>query len=548
MSGTDGPARRGRLSRREFLRASAILVAASACGPTTTPAAPTAAPAGQQQGAPAPKGATPAGTLTVGLSQELKTLDPARNPGFNEHNHLYTNLFNWLVARNKDGGLSPDLATSWEAVSNTEWIFKLRQGVKFHNGEVFNAESVKGTIERYHEPGKERFATVQSAFKGAELIDDYTVKIITTKTEPLILERLYKMPIVPPKHIKQVGDDAFAQKPVGTGPFRFVEQVTGDRVVLEAYPEYFAGPAKSKTVVLRAIPEIATRISALRAGEVDLITQVPPDQTSLVASDPNLRVASVASPRVIYLEFFPNSPVANGKPFADPRVRLALNHAINVDSITKNILNDQAARVATLVAPQQFGYDATAQPYAYDPEKAKQLLNSAGFGTGNLEVTFQVPTGGNPVKPIEVGQAIAADWQKVGIKVDLQTIETNTYSQMKLDYKIGPVFMWNWAGFDADEPIWGNASNDSTWSYWPGRMPPKMAEKDEVDKLIDEERSIVDRERRKQIFAQLQKIMVEEASFIPLYQQKDIYGVHARMRGWEPITEGPVFLWGVDKS
>jgi peptide/nickel transport system substrate-binding protein len=521
-----------------------LLLATAGCAPTT-PSAP--GPAASCRGPAAAGGASaPSGTLTIGLSQEPQTLDPARNPGFNEHNHLFTNIFNWLVARNKDGGLSPDLATSWKPASDTEWIFQLRSGVKFHNGEPFNAESVKGTIDRYHEPGKERFATVANAFTGADVVDEYTVKIITSKPEPLILERLYKMPIVPHRYIQQVGDDEFAGKPIGTGPFRFAEQIKGDRITLEANRDYFLGPPKLKTVVLRAIPEISTRISALRAGEVDFITQVPPDQIALIAGDQNLRVASVASPRVIYLEFYPDTPNGNGKPFADARVRQALNYGINVDSIIKNILNDQAVRVSTLVAPQTFGYAADVGPYPYDPQKARQLLQEAGYG--NLEVELQVPTGGNPIKPVEVGQAIAGDWEKLGLKVRLQTIDTNTYAQLKLDYKIGPVFMWNWAGFDADEPIWGNASSDSTWSYWPGRMPPKLAAKDSVDQLIDEERSIIDGERRKQLFGQIQRIMKDEGAYVPLYQQKDIYALSKRVQNWEPITEGPVFLWGVSKS
>jgi peptide/nickel transport system substrate-binding protein len=487
--------------------------------------------------------------LTLGLSQEIKSkaFDPATNAGFNDRNHLYTNLFNALVRRVEGGRLVPDLSTSWTNVAPTEWIFKLRPGVKFHNGEPFTAESVKATIDRYQEKGVERFATVTQAFAGAEVIDELTVKIITTKVEPLILERLYKMCIVPAKYIKQVGDDGFLKQPIGTGPYKFAAYVPGDRVTLEANLDYFEGAPKTQTIHLRAIPEISTRISALRAGEVDLIVQMPPDQIDLVAADANLRVASVNSPRVIYLEFFPNTPNGTGKPFADVRVRQALNHGINIDSIAKNILNGLVTQVATLVTPEQFGYDASVKPYAYDPEKARQLLAAAGYAN-NLEIEFQVPTGGNPLKPVEVGQAIASDWQKLGVKVRMQTIETNTYSQLKTDYKSGAVFMWNWAGFDADEPIWGNASSDSTWSYWPNRMPPKMGQKDQVDRLIDEERSIVDVERRKTLLSQLQKMMKDEAAFVPLYQQKDIYAVSKRVKNWEPIAEGPIHLWGVEKQ
>jgi peptide/nickel transport system substrate-binding protein len=534
-SGTSGNLR---LSRREFLAASAA-VAAAAC-------APGAAPTGQGSTAPAPP-SVPTGTFTLALSQEILKTDPAK-AGLNDRNNLGTNLYNALVLRGPQGKLLPDLATSWENVAPTEWIFRLRKDVKFHNGEPFNAASVVGTIARYHDGGPQRFSTVVNALVRGEVVDDYTVKIVTTKVEPLILERLYKMPIIPPKYMKDVGETAFEEKPVGTGPFKWVEWKKGDRVILEANLDYFQGPPKVKTLHIRSIPENATRIAALKAGEVDLIVQMPPDQVDLITSDSNLRVATGNSPRVIFIEFYPDSPVGDGKPFRDVRVRQALNYAVNADVYAKTILNGFAIPRATIVAPEAFGYDDSVKPYGYDIEKAKGLLAQAGYGPASpLKFDLWVWTSGLQLKPVEIAQAVAADWQKAGVNVTVRPVDANTYQQAKADYKIGPVFFWNWVGFDADEPIWGNGSQDSAFAYWPGRVPPKVG-KDAIDKLIDEERSIVDPARRTAIFKELQQILKDQAPYVTLYQQQDIYAVSKKVQNWDPLPEAPIRLWDVYKT
>jgi peptide/nickel transport system substrate-binding protein len=485
---------------------------------------------------PRPLEAAPEGTITVGTTEPLQLLDPALTVFLNDYATFHINVYDTLVYRDKQGKLVPHLATSWRLVSPTVWELKLRSGVKFHNGESFNAQAVKFTVERYLEQGKRRDPYIATAFAGAEVMDDLTVRITTHKPDGAFLDRLWYMPIVPPAYVKQVGDEEFQKKPVGTGPFHLMEFVKGDRHVLEANANYFKGAPKIKRVVFKVLPENSTRLAALKAGEIDIAQQLPPDAQPEIAAHANLRLSAASTPRIIYLLMFPKTPDGDGAPLADRRVRLALNHAIDIDKIIKFVLNGQAERIATAVPPGTWGHEPELKPYPYDPERAKKLLAEAGFPNG-FEIGFAVPNGGNPIKPAEVGQAAAADLAKVGIRTKYKVVESGTYRGMKLGYKTPALFMWNWIGYDADYILWGNVHSKSPWFHFAGW-------RDEVDRLVDEERTTVDDAARLKIFWRLQQILYEEAPYVPLYRQNDVFGVSKRI-DWEAASGGLVALWNV---
>jgi|SRR5579864_1521707 len=477
---------------------------------------------------------TPSGKVVIGSTSEIIYLDPLPNTFVNDVNVLYANLYDTLFVRRADGGLGPNLAESWRLVSPTEWEFKLRRGVKFQNGEPFNAAAVKVNVDRYLQPGKfPRAPHIAKPIKSATVVDEYTVRIATPQPDPAFLENtLVWLYFVPPGYYKSVGEEGTAQHPIGTGPFKFVEWVKGSHVLLDANLDYWKGRPKFKTLEIRLIPEIATRVAALRAGEIDIAMQLTPDQIPAVEADRNLRASSAAIPRSIYLIIWTQSPGQGNEPLKDQRVRQALNYAINTDSIIKNILYGQATRIATIVPPLAFGYDPSIRPYAYDPAKAKQLLTEAGYGKG-FTVDLDVPTGGNPLKPVEVGEAIAADLARVGITAHLRTLEAASYITFRNERKVAPIFLWNWNGFDAHIMLWGNAHPDFPFSFYHNPA---------VIKLIDEEGSMLDPQQRRPILARIQKIMVADGAFVGLYQQNEIYGVNRRI-DWSAKPGGQVLLW-----
>lgn len=476
----------------------------------------------------------PAGKVVIGSTSDLVLLDPLSNTYVNDVNVLYANLYDTLFERRADGGLGPNLAESWRLVSPTEWEFKLRRGVKFQNGEPFNAAAVKANVDRYLQPGKfPRAPHIAKPIKSATVVDEYTVRIATPQPDPAFIENtLVWLFFIPPAYYKSVGEEGEAQHPIGTGPFKFVQWVKGSHAVLEANPTYWKGRPKFKTLEIRLIPEIATRVAALRAGEIDIAMQLTPDQIPAMEADPNLRVSGAAIPRVIYLIIWSGGPGQGNEPLKDLRVRQALNYAINTDSIIKNILLGQATRVATIVPPLAFGYDPAVKPYTYDPAKAKQLLTEAGYGNG-FTLDFDVPNGGNPLKPVEVGQAIAADLARVGVTARLRTVDGAQYFTLRNDRKLAPLFMWNWNGYDAHIPLWGNAHPDFPFSFYHNPS---------VIKLIDQEGSLLDPQKRRPILSRIQKILVADGAFVGLYQQNEIYGVSRRI-DWSAKPGGQVLLW-----
>src|SRR5438874_3734026 len=250
--------------------------------------------------------AQPKDTLTIALPSHAPTLDPHMH--FERVGILVNiNMFDSLLHRNTKLEYEPSLATSWKPINDTTWEFKLRKGVKFHNGDPLTAEDVKFSIERVTEPGKEKKKSPQygniRAIKDVRIVDADTIQIVTDKPFPLLLERLVFFPIVPKKHVEKVGDDAFGTTaPVGTGPWKFVEWKRDQYIRLEAFDGHWRGKPAFKHLVIRAIPEVATQIAEMKTGGVDLIRNVSADLVPEMKSSAQTYVSSSPILRVHYVE------------------------------------------------------------------------------------------------------------------------------------------------------------------------------------------------------------------------------------------------------
>lgn len=479
-----------------------------------------------------PVHAQPKGRLVIAQGGDPSTLDPhmhAENYTFAVIRHTFDHLIRRFV---KDGKLAhePELATSWTALNSTTWEFKLRRGVKFHNGEDFNAEAVKFSIERVLNPAqKARWRWAFSEIERVDIVDDFTVRIITKKPFPTLITNLaFTMPIVPPRYVREKGDAYVATHPVGTGPFKFVRWTKDEEIVLEANEGYWRGAPKAKTVVFKPIPEESTRVAALLSGQVDIARGVPPSLVRQIEESPRAKVLKVPSALNIHIVL---DTLKEG-PLKDKRIRQAINYGVDKEGLIKNILEGHGFPLGGPLTPVMFGYDPGVKPYSYDPERAKRLLAEAGYPQG-FSLTLNVPSG-RYLKDKELAEAIAGQLEKVGIRLQVVVHEWGTYVTKWPDGVV-PMYMLGWAGtWDADgilSPLFLSGQRFSRWAN------------PEFDRLVEAARSTLDQSERLRLYSQASALAHEEAPWLFLLHGMDIYGVNRAVMDWEPTSDEGTSTW-----
>jgi peptide/nickel transport system substrate-binding protein len=470
-----------------------------------------------------------AGTLVVAQPADAYSMDPAKHSAFPTANILFQ-IYDGLVTQDDKGELAPALATSWSNPDPLTWRFKLREGVKFHNGEVFNAAAVKFTFDRALDPAfKAPYYSRISAIKSVEIVDDYTVDFKTEKPFPTMLLSLYEASfpalIVPPSYTKEKDGNALASMPIGTGPYKFVEWLKDEQVVLEANPDYWGGKPKIDKVIFRPIKETRTRIAELKSGGVDIAVDIPPeDMPSLESGD--TKVETVSSDFLYFLAF----DTTRDTPLKDKRVRQAINYAVDVDAIQLALLNGMGNRIALTLPANAFGYDQAWKPYPYDPEKAKQLLAEAGYADG-----FTVPLmtrKGRFMKDSEIVEATAGFLSKVGIKADIQYIEPGVWGQISEKKGREGITFPGWSGRDPNlawNPLLHTGQYQSYYSN------------PDLDALLDQGASTIIPAERLAAYAKAAVIIKEEAPHLPMIQPPLIYGLDAKLH-WKPRSDSMIDL------
>lgn len=318
-------------------------------------------------------------TLVVGLrSDKLLSLDPA-NYRDRETETVIRNMFDGLVTRTPDGQVAPELATAWSTPDDKTFVFKLRDGVRFHNGDPLTADDVVFTFSRILAPdGMDGKPSPRQGLLGplqkVEKVDPLTVKMSLSSPSPVFLQLLVHTQIIPETYYKQVGFAGFGQKPVGAGPFKFAGGTLNSQITLERFDGYWGSKAPLAKAVFRMMPEPGTRIAALKAGEVQIIQEVPVDSEADLKKDAHLQVQVAQGTRLYEIEL-------NCEKLTDPKVRQALNYAVNWDEIVRELYKGHARRVSTALLPSGIGYNKALEAYPYDPAKAKALLKEAGYAT-----------------------------------------------------------------------------------------------------------------------------------------------------------------------
>ena len=465
-----------------------------------------------------PAGAQPQGELRVAIPWTPENLDPTMNLS-SIRATVGVSIFDSLVGRDADQRIVPQLAESWKLLDDNTWQLRLRRGVIFHDGEPFNAEAVRFTFQRVLDPEQRspNRATIAEIIR-VDIVDDLTVNLVTRQPYAPLINRLLDFPMLPPKYTAEKGNQGMALRPVGTGPFRFVELVKDGRLVVEAFDRHWRGTPRVQRIIYKPIPEPFTRAAALRNNEVDLITTVPPSLARELERVGGIRVQRVPSTWIIYLGLN-----ALKKPLSDVRVRQALNYATDVDAIIKNVLEGQGRRLEGPLAPHVFGYDASVKGYAPDPARARRLLAEAGYPDG-LEVTLDSPSGRYQGDK-EIAEALGGQWQKAGFKPEVQVAEWGAYFKRYLGKQFQDAYLLGTGGpmQDGDE-LFNLVSSKGRGLYY---------KNERVDSLLDLGRSTTDAARRRQIYRDLARAMLDDATWVFLLQQVDIYASRDRLT-WAP--------------
>lgn len=532
---------------RVWLLALLLLTAASltACGSETAPtepaaqatnpaAAPTAEPAVEAppvEEAPA----APSGTLSVALPTFPNSLDVSSAAERNAQNAAWQ-LYDSLVWINEAGEMEPALAERWDVSDDgTEYTFYLRQDVTFHNGEPFNAQSVIFSWER----GKRddmQWSDRWARAVAMEAPDEFTVIMRTENPDPLFLGIMAQhWGMVPPGYIAEVGEDGFNNQPVGTGPFMFVEWLREDRIVYEANPNYWqTGYPLVQTLIFRPIPESSTRVAAIRTGEIDIVNRLSAEQAASLEGAAGVQVIRYPVDRVFYIAFN-NLTSGIGQPTEDVLVRQAMNYAVDREAIIEALFDGAASLSTGFLTPGNLGYNTALAPYAYDPGQARDLLAQAGYPNG-FEMDFACPAGAY-TNFEQVCEAIQGFLSEVGIRTNLEIMESGRYWDLEAEKALPPIFgdSWSERSGEALPRLLGALGGwDASFSAWSDPV---------IDDYLERIGTTIDREARANLYSELHAYMYENPPFIYLYSPETFEAIRTNVRDYYPRAAEDYFLF-----
>jgi peptide/nickel transport system substrate-binding protein len=446
-----------------------------------------------------------AGTLTyAGLSLVAQTND-------------------FLVARDNKGDLQPALATSWEAIDPTTMRFHLRPGVKFSDGVEFTSDDVVFTLSRVQDPKAAygqaaRISQVQSTIA----VDKYTVDIKTKSIFPTLILGLSDILIEPKHYYEKVGAETVASRPMGTGPFIFQEWVPGDHYTLTANKNYWGGAPKVDRLLIRAIPDGASRVAALVAGEAQIIEEVPVDLIDQVNASGSAKIDEIGTTVGLVLTFNPTI-----KPFDNPKVREAFDYAIDKPLIFKQILKGLGELLQGQVLTKGvLGWNPDLKARPYDPAKAKKMLQDAGYDF-NTPVALTT-LNGKYVSDTDISNAVAGMLNQIGIKAMVEVVEGGVFQQMTSSQKWGGLHVNGWYSL-------GDADFASVW-YTKGGMRTLWGDP-EYERLFVAARSTNDKAEREKTYHQMMAILNEQTPAIFMFGLPSLYGVGKNVTGFGAASD-----------
>ncbi|HKI21423.1 MAG TPA: ABC transporter substrate-binding protein [Isosphaeraceae bacterium] len=514
------------ITRRRFLRSVALgstgmLLAARSAGAAAT-------------------AAKPGGTLICGWEAEPGAFDNDLDRGAVTRTLLH-NIYDRLVDRDmtvkSNQPLVGNLATSWEISSDARiYTFKLRQGVRFHDGTPFDAEAVKFNIDRdsdpshkyYNQAGAGSLKLGYGDLASVTVVDKYTIRIVHKDPFADFLPALAfgTYSIASPTAIQKYGNAEYPNHPVGTGPFKYVDREKGVKVTFERNPDYWAGAPALDGFIVRPLPEAVTRVTALQTGEVDWINAVNPDSIDSVKADPNLVFAFAQLPNT--WGYIPNHKYP---PTTKLALRRAMSWAIDRETLARDVMKGLAVPAKGTHAAGTPGYDPDITGYGYDPRKAKQLLADAGFPNG-LPLEIWIPAGGagSPFG-IQMNEFIQQNFKDVGIDAkfdqqEFQTFQNNMANGVQQGVNAIQV------GFSVDEFV--NLQRMFRTDLQPpnGNTNPGWYSNAAVDTLLRKALQTTNDDQRKRLYYQVEQAVVDDAAWIFVVNQKAARAWNKRVKGF----------------
>jgi peptide/nickel transport system substrate-binding protein len=473
---------------------------------------------------------TKGGVLRVGQARSPVSLDPHLGVSLHEFHVLYS-IFDGLVGYDENLALRPALAESWQRTDPTTWVFRLRKGVKFHDGTGFDASAVKWNVERIKNPETKARVRDLDVIEVVEAVDPHTVrfrlKAPTGLLPTFLAERGGLM--VSPAAVKRLGPD-HGRQPVGTGPYRFVEWKTDDHITLERWDGYWdKNAAHLDRVVYRIIPDESVLVTNLRAGQIDLVMDAPPKDLGALKREANLTVQQRPGLGFYWINL--NSGIA---PFNNKAVREAMALAIDRPAMLRSLYFGAGSAAAGPVAPPSWAFDAGRKPPARDVARAKEKLAEAGMPNGFF---FKMLVGSTPMYRTNA-TAIQAQLAEAGIQADLEVAETVKVLQQVVART-----------YQASSTIWIGLNPDPDFVLHPLYHSQGLFNRDrysnpKVDQLLDRARTLDSEAERRKLYQEAVATIVDDAADLWLYHPDVTAAMSKKVRGAPLSADGRLRLRG----
>jgi|SRR5690625_1696868 len=475
--------------------------------------------------------------LTIAQPNDLETMDP-QAVSATSSDRIFKNMYSYMFYWDENVELQQDLVVDYEQIDDETWRFEIRDDVEFHNGDPLTAEDIKFTLERVMTDSSLKQFLYFKQLKEVNVIDDYEIEIVTDGIMTTLLTLLAKSgaEILPKNYIEEVGIEEFQNNPVGSGPYKYVEWQKDSHVTLERNDNYYDGTPKWDEVTFKAIPESSTRVGELINGGVDIITDVPLNERERLEADADTKSIPGETTRVMLLIV----RMTEGTVTADPKVREAIELAIDNKSIAESLYEGEAVPVRTRVPNKVFGSDPDLYDnYIYDPDRAKELLKEAGYEDG-VEITLTASKGRYPFDG-EVAEMIAAMLGEVGIVANLELLDGTAFSDVYAN------------GTNEELLMIALADGLLDGSYSLTHYTKDRAEgqtdfyHEEAEELYWTAISNPDDEERAAQYRAIQQIAAEERPHIFLLQLPVNYGVRANVE-FNPQIYEYFFVDDIDKN
>jgi peptide/nickel transport system substrate-binding protein len=474
--------------------------------------------------------------LAIGLGADVTAIDPHYH-NLTPNSNVAAHIFDYLVLRDERQRMIPGLAESWHTIDPLTWEFKLRRGVKFHDGSDFTAADVIASIERVptvpNSPSP--FTVYTKQIKEMIAVDPYTVRFRTTMPYPLMPSDMTQVAIISKAAAKASTEDFNSGKAAnGTGPYKLVRYAKGDRIELARFDGYWGGKTPWEKVTLRLLPSDAPRVAALLAGDVQAIENVPTTDVARVKAEKGLALSSTVADRLIYLHMDSERDVSpfvtdrEGKPLAsnplkDARVRKAISKAINREALAERVMEGQAVPTGQLLPEGFFGYSNKLKAERYDPEGAKKLLAEAGYANG-FGLTIHSPNN-RYVNDAKVAQAVAQMLARVGIVTRVEAMPSATFFPQATDFKFSFILVgWSSGTGEASSPLKALIATPSKEKGF-GTANRGHYSNPKVDLLLEDALVTVDDAKREALLQRATELAINDVAIVPLYHQVSLWAM-----------------------